>query len=393
MFHLTKIRKVIIILLLSLLITLNHLSLFKNITGKPKVFFGIEMAYGDLNEHLEIIDVVREYTNFYVIGNPEVTLNKTKLDIICDYLYNSGLYFIVFFLGPNKYSYNPYSWIDEARQRYGEKFLGIYRIDEPGGKQLDTIDSRFVTNATKYIEAASTFVYFLKVHLECYVRPNLLLFTSDYALYWFDYEAGYDVVLTQFGWGHNKHLHIALCRGAAKIHDKEWGVIVTWTYNHPPYIESPEELYNDLVLAYQSGAKYIVIFNYPKLSQYGVLTSRHLQVMRRFYEEFLKDSAKNTQLNDGINVAYVLPKGYGFGFRHANDTIWGIWKADVLANKIYEDIFWLLNFYESRLDLVYENADCLLKLKFLYDKIYFWNNYKRQLFGLVRYSYETSDNL
>lgn len=63
-------------------------------------------------------------------------------------------------------------------------------------------------------------------------------------------------------------MNVALCRGAATVQNKDWGVIITWTYNNPPYIESGEELYNDLIYAYKNGAKYVAVFdsneNYSK---------------------------------------------------------------------------------------------------------------------------------
>ena len=60
-------------------------------------------------------------------------------------------------------------------------------------------------------------------------------YTSDYALYWFDYKAGYDTVFTEFGWNNSRQMDIALCRGAATVKGKDWGAIITWTYDQPPY--------------------------------------------------------------------------------------------------------------------------------------------------------------
>jgi hypothetical protein len=72
---------------------------------------------------------------------------------------------------------------------------------------------------------------------------SLNVLTSDYALYWFDYQLGYDTVLTQFVGNESRERHIALCRGAAETLGKDWGAIVTWKYNQPPYLESGDELY------------------------------------------------------------------------------------------------------------------------------------------------------
>ena len=46
------------------------------------------------------------------------------------------------------------------------------------------------------------------------------MFTSDYALYWFDYFVGYDTVFVELGWNHDTLLHIALGRGAVNLQEK-----------------------------------------------------------------------------------------------------------------------------------------------------------------------------
>ena len=97
------------------------------------------------------------------------------------------------------------------------------------------------------------------------------MFTADYALYWFDYKAGYSAVFGEFVGNESRARHIALCRGAASTFDRDWGVIVTWKYNQPPYLENGADLYDDLSLAYSSGAKYAVIFSYPDTGEYGTL--------------------------------------------------------------------------------------------------------------------------
>ena len=113
---------------------------------------------------------------------------------------------------------------------------------------------RWVTDAANNItDAADQFVYHLHWWLHVkefrgvvfpYAPSDFQLFTADYALYWFDYLAGYDVVLAEFGWNYSRQINVALNRGAATIQNKDWGVIVTWTYNNPPYIGSGEELYD-----------------------------------------------------------------------------------------------------------------------------------------------------
>ena len=89
------------------------------------------------------------------------------------------------------------------------------------------------------------------------------MFTSDYALSWYDYLAGYDVVLGQIGgWNNSLASQIGFLRGAATTQGKDWGVFITWKYNQSPYLDSPDAILNQLTTAYKCGAKYFVIFNY-----------------------------------------------------------------------------------------------------------------------------------
>ena len=180
------------------------------------------------------------------------------------------------------------------------------------------------------------------------------MFTSDYALYQFDYQAGYDVLLAQFGWNYSRQLNAALCRGAATAQNKEWGVIVTWTYRQPPYIESGEELYNDLLLAYDNGAKYILVFDSNKEYTGSILTQEHLDALKHFWQYAQQHPRKTSPVNE--RTAYILPKDYAYGFRGPNDKIWGLWEADSLSAPMSIELGNLLQQYDSKLDIVYQDA-------------------------------------
>ena len=339
----------------------------------PEFFVGVEFAYGNVSDCKDLVDKVKNYTNLFVVGSPEISFNQTLLNETCNYVYDAGLSFIVLFTSPIEYLYNPYVWIIKARQKYGDRFLGAYRIDEPGGKQLDNSTFRYVLEAKNYTDAAETYVKYLYAHLEYYVYSGARVFTADYGLYWFDYKAGYDTVLAEFGWNHSRQLNIALCRGAAKVQNKDWGVIVTWTYNGTPYIESGDELYNDMIWAYHAGAKYVAVFNYPKIVRYGILTEEHFDAMKKFWN-YINGSPESHGNVEG-EVVYVLPEDYGFGFRSAKDTIWGLWKADQLSKKIWDDVNNLLDRYGSRLDIVYSDPEFNDAIKSRYNKLIFWNAY------------------
>jgi hypothetical protein len=159
-------------------------------------------------------------------------------------------------------------------------------------------------------------------------------FTSDYALYWFDYLAGYDVILSQFGWNNSRAQQIALVRGAANMQNKSWGVIVTWTYDKVPYLNSGDQIYDDLILAYDNGAKYIVVFNFPTVtgSSYGDLTQNHFDALQKFWNKINKNPH---QTDFSAQNVLVLPRNYGWGMRSLNDNIWGLWGADDNSPQIW----------------------------------------------------------
>lgn len=115
-------------------------------------------------------------------------------------------------------------------------------------------------------------------------------------------------------------------------------------------------MYNDMILAYENGANYILVFNYKCLSNYayGILEEEHLEALSKFWDYLGDNPKKNDSLND--RVAYVLPKDYGFGFRGPNDKIWGIWEADDLSKEIIPDFYNQMEYYGNRLDMIYDDG-------------------------------------
>jgi hypothetical protein len=151
------------------------------------------------------------------------------------------------------------------------------------------------------------------------------------------------------------------------MQNKDWGVIITWTYRNPPYIEDAETLYNDMVLAYNNGAKYIIVFNYPtNVTQFGILTMKHLNSMKKFWNYM----RKFPQPNIPSKTAYVLPENYGYGFRGPNDQIWGLWNPDELSIKVWSGANDLLSSLDVKLDIIYETKE---HCREHYEKLIFWN--------------------
>ena len=53
------------------------------------VLVGVEIAYDNIGDCKMMVDKVKNYTNLFVIGTTDITLNETSLNIVCDYVYNA----------------------------------------------------------------------------------------------------------------------------------------------------------------------------------------------------------------------------------------------------------------------------------------------------------------
>jgi hypothetical protein len=254
--------------------------------------------------------------------------------------------------------------------------MGVYLRDEPGGRQIDLAET--VKNASNYNEAAQKYVQAVSTSfsMQFLSSKDVPVFTSDYALYWYDYLAGFDTVFAELGWNHSSTQQIALCRGAGDILGKAWGAIITWTYYQPPYLASGPTILQDMLAAYSAGAKYVVVFNYSNNTEnsqtnpYGTLTQEHFAAMERFWNYVHSYPREIYGKVDG-QVAFVLPKDYGWGMRSLEDSIWGLWSADEKAPLIWENMNKLIARYGLKLDIVYDDARFNLAGK--YAKVYFWN--------------------
>ena len=146
------------------------------------------------------------------------------------------------------------------------------------------------------------------------------------------------------------------------------GTIITWTYDKPPYLVGGAEMYNQLVTAYTSGAKYLVIFDYPQIpgNPYGILTDEHFMALEKFW-----NTTSNLKVNNQAEAVLVLPPNYGWGMRNPQDLIWGIWAPDSTSSQIWNISRKLLTQYGLSLDIVYEASQFPLEGK--YQNIYYWN--------------------
>jgi hypothetical protein len=312
----------------------------------------------------------------FVIDSWDVTTNETLLNEICDYTANSGLKFIVYFDLISKTTYPWHQdWLVTAKTRWGDKFLGVYLHDELGGRQIDKKGS--FTNASDHSDAANKFIEKIgEYNSTKFAQDNgIPLFISDYALYWWDYLGGYDTVFVELGLEHhNTTQQIALCRGAANMQGKDWGAIIVWRTNDPPYLGTGPQIYDDMLAAYEAGAKYVIVFDYPRYPEtnpYGVLSDEHFIAMQNFYA-YAKAHPRNVYGQTVGQVALVLPKDYGWGMRQPEDKVWGLWDTpDDKSPLIWENLNKLTVRYGLQLDVVFEDPSFNPYDK--YSAVYFWN--------------------
>jgi hypothetical protein len=350
---------------------------FINQTQSKTFYIGVEYAYADDTTQLKaLVDKVQNYTNLFVVGSLAISFNRSALDESCDYVYKAGLNFIVFFTGIDRYKWSDgkiTDWMLSAQQRYGDRFLGIYKIDEPGGNQLDFTQSAIINDTISYTQTAQSYVGNLSTMVNYYGSYTPRMLTADYALYWFDYKANYTTILAEFVGNESESRIVALNRGAATAFNRDWGVIINWKYNQDPYLESPEDLYSDLVLAYSAGAKYCVIFNYPNATgaSQGIMSEEHFLVLEKFWRAL---QANPESLGENhAEIAYIVPQDYGFGFRKPDDHIWGIFQNDTLSAKIFDDVQTLTERYGARVDILYDESAIVAPMVGNYRQVFYWN--------------------
>jgi hypothetical protein len=212
-------------------------------------------------------------------------------------------------------------------------------------------------------------IEFLKVN-------STKVFTSDYALYWFDYLSGYDVVLGQVGWNLTLNQQIALLRGAADLQNKSWGIVITWKYQQPPYLANGSEILSQMRTAYDCGAKYFVLFDYyfdSDSSVYGTLTEDHFQALKSFWNNVVNDP-QAVQGSIKADSVLVLPQNYGWGTRWDGDKIWGIFLSDAKTHQIWVLMQTSLIERGFNLDIVYNDTQYPLNKD--YQNVYSTNDFR-----------------
>lgn len=400
--------------------------------NQDRVNVGIAFCGNTTSEAKLLINRMKPYTNLFILnsaGNP-ISKNQTIIEEIGDYAVANGLKIIIN-LGYNstgRYIHNSWFWglesLEGIKQRWVERwsdnFLGIYYSDEPGGIQLDgnwtdyfarleawkqnpnlTAGLRYspvyvdaihsLSNIYDKIQAANgsspdNYDEEAEFFVEDVIRNDpgfsslkksgFTTFTSDYGLYWFDYLGGYDVMFAQIGWNCSLAQQIGLVKGAARTQGRDWGVIITWKYGSAPYLDDGDQIYNQMMSAYQAGADYIVIFNYPILegNDYGLMKDEHFLALERFWNETVAEKKVDPAHDvDTSRAVLVLPRNYGWGMRRPDDLIWGFWGPDEKSIPIGALMGKLIAKYGVNLEIIYEDPAYPVAGD-KYENIYYWNS-------------------
>jgi hypothetical protein len=141
----------------------NEAASQRSYSVSPDIFVGVEMAYDGVEDAKNLINRIKGYTNLFVIGTPDITHNVTKLDEVSQYAIDADLNLILFMYPTEEAAFDQAQWLADARDKWGDRFLGVYAYDEWGGHQVDgdsTDWKKLVKEgkASSYTEAANIYV-------------------------------------------------------------------------------------------------------------------------------------------------------------------------------------------------------------------------------------------
>ena len=246
-------------------------------------------------------------------------------------------------------------------------------ISDPGNiSQFEPYQELWDSNPLQnYAETAEAFVSTEQQTLSSIGnQSDVNLFTADYGLDWFDYQAGYNVVLGELGWNQSTAQNIALVRGAADMQGKSWGTMIDWQNLSPIVLQSENQMYSEMKQSYQSGAEYVVVFNYsPNNNGTGLLQDPQFAAIQKFWTDVVQNPRDTNNVTG--QDALVLPSDYGWGMRNQQDTIWGLWQSDNISQQVWNALQTSLSKYGLKLDIVYD--DPAYPVAERYQHVTYWN--------------------
>lgn len=122
---------IIIALIAGILLTHNDSSRGSENTT---AYIGVAYCGNSVSEGKMMIDRLKGYTNLFVLQSGLLERNLASVDEVGDYAVAAGMYFLPYF---GQVQPSLLSWLEAAKQKWGDHLLGVYYSDEPGGKMLD----------------------------------------------------------------------------------------------------------------------------------------------------------------------------------------------------------------------------------------------------------------
>jgi len=151
---------------------------------------------------------------------------------------------------------------------------------------------------------------------------------------------------------------------------KNWGIIIDWQSLSPIVLQSGDQMYSEMKQSYESGAEYVVAFNYsPGNNGTGLLQEEQFAALQKFWTDVVQNPKETNSVK--AKEALVLPNDYGWGMRNENDNIWGLWQPDNSSQQIWNSLQTSLSKYGSKLDIVYE--DPAYPTAGRYQQVLYWN--------------------
>jgi len=96
-------------------------------SSDPEPFYlGVTYCGESVSEAKQLIDKVKSYTNLLVIQSGPLQWQPEKMNQICDYAVDSGLFFIVHF--GSQYSNFRNDWFETFDHRWDNHFIGVYSV-------------------------------------------------------------------------------------------------------------------------------------------------------------------------------------------------------------------------------------------------------------------------
>jgi hypothetical protein len=90
------------------------------------------------------------------------------------------------------------------------------------------------------------------------------------------------------------------------MQNKSWGTMIDWQYLSPPTLMSGNQMYNAMKQSYESGAQYVVVFNYsPDNNGTGLLQKEQLAAIQKFWKDVVENPRETKQRHSGGCVCFA----------------------------------------------------------------------------------------